>query len=66
MSVLACLQTPITAQRIKKQVETVFLNGSKRVAGLKIIGDLIGLELPINHRYDMMNWFCSSLRGNKN
>jgi len=24
------------------------------------------LELPQNHRYDLMNWFCSSLRGNKN
>lgn len=66
MSVLACLQTPITAQRIKKQVETVFLNASKRIAGLKLLSYVMGLELPNNNKYDLMNWFCSSLRGNKN
>ena len=66
MSVLACLQTPISAQRIKKQVETVFLNASKRIAGLKLLGDIMGLDLPQKHRFDMMNWFSSSLRGNKN
>ena len=38
MSILACLQTAIQTQKIKKQVETVFINGSKRVAGLKILG----------------------------
>ena len=66
MSVLACLQTPISAQRIKKQVESLFLNASKRNAGLKLLGDISNLDLPQNHRYDAMNWFCSSLRGNKN
>lgn len=44
MSVLACLQTAISAQRIKKQVETVFLNASKRVAGLQLLGKIISLE----------------------
>lgn len=66
MSVLACLQTPITAQRIKKQVETVFLNASKRNAGLTLLGQVTGLQLPLKHRYDIINWFCSSLRNNKN
>ena len=66
MSVLSCLQSPIGAQRIKKQVETVFVNATKRVAGLKLLGDVMNLELPLNHRYDLMNWFCASLRGNKN
>ena len=66
MSILACLQTPITSQRIKKQVETVFTNGAKRVAGLKLLGQLINLELPQKHRYDLISWFASSLRGNKN
>ncbi len=46
MSILACLQTPISSQRIKKQVESVFLNATKRVAGLRIVADLIDLELP--------------------
>lgn len=44
MSILACLQTPINSQRIKKQVENVFLNASKRVAGLKILGWIINLD----------------------
>jgi hypothetical protein len=66
MSILACLQTPINTQRIKKQVESVFLNATKRVAGLKLLGQLISLELPQKHRYDLISWFASSLRGNKN
>ena len=66
MSILACLQTPISAQRIKKQVESVFLNASKRNAGLKLLGSLAELEMPRAHRYDLMNWFCASLRQNKN
>ncbi|CDW73494.1 UNKNOWN [Stylonychia lemnae] len=66
MSILACLQTPINTQRIKKQVESVFLNAAKRVAGLKLLGQLINLELPQKHRYDLISWFASSLRGNKN
>lgn len=66
MSILACLQTAIHTQKIKKQVETVFINGSKRVAGLKLLGQLLNFELPSSHRYDLMSWFCGSLRGNKN
>lgn len=46
MSVLACLQSPINTQRIKKQVETVFINASKRIAGLKLLGHMMNLELP--------------------
>jgi hypothetical protein len=42
------------------------MNASKRVAGLKLLGQLMNLELPQKHKYDLMNWFCSSLRGNKN
>lgn len=44
----------------------MFINGSKRVAGLKILGKLLNFELPQAHRYDLMSWFCGSLRGNKN
>jgi hypothetical protein len=66
MSILACLQTPINTQRIKKQVESVFVNATKRVAGLRLLGQLINLELPQKHRYDLISWFASSLRGNKN
>jgi hypothetical protein len=47
-------------------LKTVFLNGSKRVAGLKLLGQLLNFELPQTHRYDLMSWFCGSLRGNKN
>lgn len=66
MSILSCLQTAINSQKIKKQVETVFLNGCKRVAGLHLLGDLLNFDLPQSHRYDLMTWFCGSLRGNKN
>jgi len=65
MSILACLQTPIHTQRIKKQVENVFVNASKRIAGLRILGELMNMELPVKQRYDLMSWFCVSLRGNK-
>lgn len=44
----------------------MFTNGAKRVAGLRLLGQLINLELPQKHRYDLISWFASSLRGNKN
>lgn len=65
-SILACLQTPITMLKIKKQVEGVFLNATKRIAGLKILNNLVQLELPEEIRVDIIQWFVSSLRNNKN
>jgi hypothetical protein len=65
-SILACLQSPINTQRIKKQVESVFINASKRIAGLKLLGSMMNLEMPKSHRLDVISWFCGSLRGNKN
>ena len=44
--ILACLQSPINTQRIKKQVESVYINASKRIAGLKLLGHLMSLEIP--------------------
>lgn len=63
-SVLATLQSAISLKRLKKQVETVYLNASQRVAGLKLLGILMNKEIP--HLFDLINWFCSSLRGNSN
>lgn len=65
-SVLACLQTPITAQRIKKQIETTYFNGLQRVAGLKLFADLADVYISKEANYEYLNWFCSSLRSNKN
>jgi len=42
LSVLSCLQTPITAQKIEKRVEEMFLSACRRVAGLHLIGQIIG------------------------
>ena len=44
----------------------MFLNATKRVAGLRIISNLMQLDLPKNIRLDLIMWFASSLRGNKN
>ena len=65
-SVLSCLQSSISIKRLRKSVETVYLNAFQRVAGLKLIGTLMSLELVQLHSYDLMNWFCASLRGNQN
>ncbi|CDW82480.1 hect e3 ubiquitin [Stylonychia lemnae] len=66
MSILACLQTPISTQRIKKQVENVFLSSTKRIAGLKLLSQLFSLKIKREIREDQINWFTSSLRYNKN
>lgn len=42
------------------------MNATKRVAGLKIINNLLSLELPNEVRIDIVQWFSSSLRANKN
>ena len=63
-SVLGCLQSAISLKRLKKQVETVYLNASQRVAGLKLIAKLMNKDVP--HLFDLINWFCSALRANSN
>jgi len=65
-SVLAILQSTISLKSVKKSVETVYLNSTQRVAGLKLIGKLMNLELVRDHAFDIVNWFCASLRGNQN
>ena len=35
-----------------------------RIAGLKLIGTLMNKQIA--HTFDLINWFCSSLRGNTN
>jgi hypothetical protein len=51
-------------KKLKKQVETVYVQATQRVAGLKLIATLMSKELP--HSFDLINWFCSALRGNTN
>lgn len=66
-SILACLQAPINISKIKKQIEATFLNAKKRSAGLKIIAKLLTYSaLPSQQRLDIISWFASGLRGNKN
>jgi hypothetical protein len=38
-----------------------------RATGLSLLGRLLTFEhLPVSHRYDLIAWFTSSLRQNKN
>ena len=65
-SILACLQTPISAQRIKKQIETIYLNALKRICGFRLIARLSYMKHSTEIRTEYLNWFCSSLRHNTN
>ena len=65
-SVLACLQLPITVKRIQKRVETQFCNAVRRVAGLRLISAVIGLNLDPGASVDLLNWFCAGLRNGEN
>ena len=65
-SILACLQTPISVQRIKKQIETIYINAMKRVWGFKIIAQLSQMRHSTETKAEYLNWFCSSLRHNTN
>ena len=66
MSVLALLQTPITAEKISKRIETVFLNGCRRMAGLYLFSKILGSKLPDGAVGDICNWMCSGLREGTN
>lgn len=66
MSVLACLQTPINAQKLQKKVETTFIQATRRVAGLEIMQKAFAINLPFQQQEDLINWFCSALRKQKN
>ena len=65
-SILACLQAPITAQRIKKQIENIYVNAMKRICGFRLIARLSYVNHPIDTCIEYLNWFCSSLRHNTN
>ncbi len=63
-NVLQCLQSAIHIKKLRKQMETVYVLGAQRVAGLKLISNLMSKNIP--HSFDIINWFCSALRGNTN
>lgn len=44
----------------------MFLNACMRVAGLRILSQVMSLNLPLAVDGDLCNWFCSSLRNNTN
>ena len=63
-NVMQVLQSAIHMKKLKKQVEQVYVLATQRVAGLKLIANLMSKTLP--HSFDLINWFCSALRGNSN
>lgn len=63
-NVLQFLQSAVHLKRLKKQSEIVFVLAAQRVAGLKLIATLMSKKMP--HSFDLINWFCSALRGNTN
>ncbi len=66
MSILATLQTTIDIQKITSKIEGSFIKGKKRVAGLKILAQLLTFDnLPKAHIMDIVSWFASSMRQNQ-
>jgi hypothetical protein len=63
-NVLQVLQSAIHIKKLRKQLEQVYVLGAQRVAGLKLIATLMNKSIP--HSFDIINWFCSGLRGNTN
>lgn len=64
-SILACLQSPISIRRLRKQVESAYLRAICRAIGLNALTQIV--NSPGSHiRMDVVGWLCSSLRGNEN
>jgi len=63
---LALLQCSIESRQIQKQVEKTYIDSCRRTTGLKLIRDLITVDMPKSHLFDLISWFSASLRGNKN
>lgn len=66
MSVLAILQSPIAVDRISTKVETVFLNGCQRMAGLYLFSKVLKANLPDDSVADLTNWMVSGIRNGTN
>lgn len=66
ISVLACLQSPINVKKIQQRVESEFLKASRRIAGLKMLAQLICLPISDQTTCDLSNWFTSALRDKTN
>jgi hypothetical protein len=45
-SIMALLQTAIETEQIQKQVEEIFIDSCKRATGLKLIRELIMVDMP--------------------
>ena len=65
-SILALLQNSIQSSDIQEIVEKTYINACKRLAGIKLIKDLISFEAPWTHTNDLLQWFCSALRQRTN
>jgi len=66
MSVLAILQTPISSEKISAKVETVFLNGCRRMAGLFIFSKVLSNKLSSESIADVVNWLVCGIRNGSN
>jgi len=66
MSILALLQTPIPVDKISKKVESVFLNGCRRMAGMFLFAKVLSAELPNDSVGDVTNWMVSGIRNGTN
>ncbi len=51
MSVLATLQTPIDLNKINAKIEGAYIKGKQRIAGLKILAQLLTFENLSAHHY---------------
>ena len=65
-SVLACLQCCITAKQIMEGIEKKYINAMNRYCGFKIFGQVASCYMNDATMTSCFNWFCSSLRDNKN
>lgn len=66
MSILALLQTPVSVDKISKKVETVFLNGCRRMAGMFLFAKVLSAQLPDDSIGDVANWMVCGIRDGKN
>ncbi len=65
-SVLSCLQSNLPVRRIQKQIESSYLNAARRIAGLKMISQVLTIGTGTTTFLDGVAWFCASMRHNSN
>ena len=66
ISVISLMQSKFSTEKLKDQVEKVMMKGLRRSAGLNLLSFAMQINVDRKVFLDLLQWFLTSLRANRN